>query len=157
MTEPVWRLRPVTQQDARDFAKWRYPEPYSLYNAEPGDAEHYLEPANGYFAVDEYGSLVAHVCYGADARVTGGRYDHDAIDFGAGMRPDRIGGGRGKHLLRVALDEAHERWPGKRLRTTIAAFNERAQHLVRKAGFGEVEIFRSPTGREYIVYVEADR
>jgi len=155
MTDLTWRLRPVTQQDARDFATWRYPAPYSLYDAEPGDAEHYLDPVNGYLAVDEDGELVAQVCFGADARVPGGRYDDDAIDFGVGMRPELTGGGRGPMLIELALDEAQRRWPEKQLRTTVAAFNERAQHLVRKTGFREVEVFRNPAGREFVVYVRA--
>jgi RimJ/RimL family protein N-acetyltransferase len=153
----MWRLRPITEEDARDLATWRYPEPYSLYDSGPDDVETYLDPANGYLAVaDETGRLVAHCCFGADARVPGGAYDHDAIDIGTGMRPELTGQGHGAAMLHLVIDEARRRWPGKPLRTTVAAFNERAQQLVRKAGFQETEVFVNPAGREFLVYVLTD-
>ena len=153
----MWRLRAITEEHARDLATWRYPEPYSLYDAAPEDVETYLDPANGYLAVvDETGRLVAHCCYGADARVPGGAYDQDAIDIGTGMRPELTGRGHGAALLQLVIDEARRRWPGKPLRTTVAAFNGRAQQLVRKAGFQEVEVFISPTGREFVVHMLTD-
>jgi RimJ/RimL family protein N-acetyltransferase len=150
----AWKLRAITEADARDLATWHYPEPYSLYDSGPEDVEQYLDPANGYFAVvDETGYLVAHCCFGAEARVPGGRYADDAIDIGTGMRPELTGQGRGAAFLRLVIDEARARWPAKPVRTTVAAFNESAQHLVRKAGFREVELFSNPAGREFVVYL----
>ena len=125
-----------------------------MYDAGPEDAEHYLDPANGYLAVvDEEGQLVAHCCFGTEARVPGGRYGHDAVDIGTGMRPELTGQGRGAALVRLLIDEAKRRAPDKPLRTTIASFNERAQRLVRKAGFQEIEVLSSPAGREFVVYL----
>ena len=154
MTDDQLRLRPVADDDAREFASWRYPEPYSMYDAGPEAAAHYLDPDNGYVAiVDATEELVAHGCFGAEARVPGGRYEDDAVDIGAGMRPDLTGQGRGGALLQLLIDEAQRRSAGKPLRSTIAAFNERAQQLVRRAGFKEVELFSNPAGREFVVYV----
>ncbi len=145
-------LRPATREDAEIFASWTYPEPYSMYDASPEDAGHYLD--EGYLTVVRNGDeVVAHCCFGPDARVPGGRYEHDAIDIGAGMRPDLTGQGRGRELLEVVMNEARRRDEGRLLRATIAAFNERALQLVRSLGFQEVEIFANPSGREFVVLI----
>jgi ribosomal-protein-alanine N-acetyltransferase len=149
-----WRIREITEDDARAISTWRYPEPYSLYDSSPDDVDILLDPENGYFAVvDENGDLVAHGCFGIEARVPGGSYDRDAVDWGTGMRPDLTGRGHGMGFFRLVMDEARRRWPGKPLRTTVASYNERSMHLVRKCGFGEVEVFRNPSGREFVVFM----
>jgi ribosomal-protein-alanine N-acetyltransferase len=149
-----WTIREIRDEDARTMSTWTYDEPYSLYSASPEDAEWLANPENGYSSVvDATGELVAQCCFGFDARVPGGNYEADAIDFGTGMRPDLTGKGHGAAFLELVIDEAQQRWPDQPLRTTIAAFNERAQHLVRKFGFSETEIFRNPSGREFVVFV----
>jgi RimJ/RimL family protein N-acetyltransferase len=148
------RLRPITKEDAHFFASWRYPEPYSLYDSSPDDVHHYLDPANAYSTVvDDDGQIVGLCCFGIDARVPGGTYDDEPIDFGTGMRPDLTGQGNGRSFLNAVLAEAAQRYPGRPLRTTVAAFNERAQHLVRTIGFQEIELFRNPAGREFTVFL----
>jgi [ribosomal protein S18]-alanine N-acetyltransferase len=149
-----WRIVPITPAHARDISTWTYEEPYSLYNSEPEGAEWLLDPLNNYFAVvDERAELVAFCCFGHDARVPGGTYDDEAIDCGTGMRPDLTGQGRGTRFFELVFNEARTRWPGHPLRTTIAAFNERSQRIVRKLGFQETEIFRNPSNREFVVFV----
>jgi RimJ/RimL family protein N-acetyltransferase len=150
----MWHIREITRSDAIDISSWRYPEPYSLYDSSPDDIEALLDPANDYFAVvDEDDTLVAHGCFGADARVPGGKYEDEAVDWGTGMRPEITGQGHGLAFMQLVCDEAGRRWPGEKLRTTVATFNERSQHVVRKMGFQEVEIFRNPSGREFVVFV----
>jgi RimJ/RimL family protein N-acetyltransferase len=156
MTESTWRTRPVTTEDAREFASWHYEEPYSMYDAAPEDADRYLDPAYDYVAVvDGSDGLVGYCCFGPDACVPGGSYGDEAIDIGAGMRPSLTGRGLGSELLAAALAEACRRSPGRPQRVTIAAFNERAQRLVWRAGFAEVERFRSESGREFVVLVRS--
>ncbi len=157
MKQPTtnWTIRSITRADAEDISTWRYPEPYSLYDASPDDVEVLLDPANDYFAVvDDNGRLVAHGCFGQDARVSGGIYAHDAIDWGTGMRPEITGAGHGLAFMELVCGEARKRWPGKPLRTTVATFNERSAHVIRKMGFQEVEIFVNPSGREFVVFLE---
>src|SRR5438874_2415262 len=126
MTDNGWRIRDITEADATEMSTWTYEERYSLYNADPDDAAWLLDPQNGYSSVvDESGELVAHCCFGFDARVPGGNYDEDAIDFGTGMRPDLTGKGNGRTFLELVVAEAQKRYPRKMLRTTVAAFNER--------------------------------
>jgi RimJ/RimL family protein N-acetyltransferase len=152
----MWSIAEMTREHAEAIALWRYPEPYSLYDSSPDDIQALLDPQNQYFAVvDESGDLVGHGCFGRDARVPGARYEHDAIDWGTGMRPDLTGRGHGLAFFRLVCDEARRRWPGTPLRTTVATFNERSAQLVRKLGFREVEIFRNPANREFVVFVYA--
>jgi RimJ/RimL family protein N-acetyltransferase len=70
-----------------------------------------------------------------------------------GMRPDLVGRGYGATLLELVICEAHRRWKRLPLRTTIASFNERSTNLVRKFRFREVEIFRNPAGREFVIFL----
>ncbi|MEX2392883.1 MAG: GNAT family protein [Actinomycetota bacterium] len=154
ITKLDWRLVPITEAHAQAISTWTYEEPYSLYNSSPEAAEWLLDPLNNYFAVvDGTDDLVAFCCYGHDARVPGGTYDDEAIDWGTGMRPDLTGQGRGTNFFDLVCDEARTRWPGHPLRTTIAAFNERSQRIVRKLGFKEIEIFRNPANREFVVFL----
>ena len=88
----TWRIRDITEDDAKAISLWTYEEPYSLYSSSPEDVEWLLDPENGYSSVvDPSGDLVGFCCFGFDARVPGGNYDDDAIDFGTGMRPDLTG------------------------------------------------------------------
>jgi RimJ/RimL family protein N-acetyltransferase len=152
-----WRIIPIEEHHAREISTWTYEEPYSLYNSSPDGAEWLLDPLNNYYAViDGSDDLVAFCCFGHDARVPGGTYDEEAIDLGTGMRPDLTGHGRGLAFFELVCNEARARWPGHRLRTTIAAFNERSQRIVRKLGFQETQIFRNPANREFVVFVTTD-
>lgn len=97
---------------------------------------------------------MGHGCFGQDARVPGGRYEDDAVDWGTGMRPELTGQGHGLAFMELVCDEALRRWPGRALRTTVATFNERSAHIVRRLGFEEVETFVNPAGREFVVYLK---
>ncbi len=151
---PSLRVDEVTPAAAREFASWRYPAPYSVYDAEPDDWSRYLDPAWGYLAiVDRDEQLVGHLCFGADARVPGGGYDHPAVDIGAGMRPDLTGQGRGREFMAFVIGEAERRFPGLPLRATVAGFNRRALRLVQSLGFAEVGRFAGPGGQEFAILV----
>jgi RimJ/RimL family protein N-acetyltransferase len=102
----------------------------------------FSDPANGYFAiVDENGLLLGFCNFGADAQVPGGDYSAAAIDVGMGMRPDLTGQGQGVDYAQAVFDFAQKQYPGRALRATIAAFNERAQKVCLKHGFQVVAKF----------------
>jgi RimJ/RimL family protein N-acetyltransferase len=150
----TWSARSITREDAEHIATWRYADEYSLYDASVDDIGELLDPDNAYLAVDdEDGTLVAYGCFGCDARVPGGDYTEEAIDIGVGMRPDLTGHGRGRAFIELMLQEAERRFGEQPLRVTVASFNERSMHLMRKVGFQETAMFRNPAGREFVILV----
>jgi [ribosomal protein S18]-alanine N-acetyltransferase len=126
---------------------WRYPPPYDFYTLsdDPAATAAFLADAeSGYFQLrDGAGQLVAFCCYGEEARVPGGDYDAPALDFGIGVRPDLVGRGQGMRYLVPVLRFGATAHRPQLLRLTVAAFNQRAIRLYRRAGFQEASRFTS--------------
>jgi ribosomal-protein-alanine N-acetyltransferase len=104
----------MDEASAREILTWRYEPPYDIYNADPDEAESFiqalLDPGNAYHTfTDEHGNLVGYCCFGADARVPGGDYGADALDIGLGMRPDLTDQGRGFAFFAAIVDFARRR------------------------------------------------
>jgi GNAT superfamily N-acetyltransferase len=143
----------MTVADALAVSTWRYPGPYAIYDSEPDDWSRFLVPAYRYHAVLDDNELVAYGCFGEDARVAGGSYPPDALDIGAGTRPDLVGQRRGKALLDMLLDLAAATYGATAFRSTVAAFNHRALALCRSVGFVELARFISSGAlpREFVI------
>lgn len=146
-----FNLKPITPDDARAISRWRYGEPYSVYDGDPTSLASLLEPRFLYHSVyDERGELAGYFCFGEDARVSAGRrlgvYERDpALDIGLGMRPDLAGRGLGEEFVRAGLLFAKETYSPPAFRLTVAAFNRRAIRVYERVGFEPVETFGSPT------------
>jgi len=152
LTPVALAMRAMTVVDARAVSTWRYPGPYAIYDSEPDDWQRFLVPAYHYHAVLDDNELVAFGCFGEDARVAGGNYPPDALDIGAGLRPDLVGQGRGKALLDMLLDVAVSTYGATAFRSTVAAFNHRALALCHSVGFVELGRFISSVAppREFV-------
>lgn len=153
-------VRQLTLADAQEIVAWHYPSPYELYNTPPDEQQamivYLLAPENRCFAIKGTDStLIGFVSLGQDARVPGGDYSANALDLGIGIRPDLTGRGEGRRFLAVVVEFAQaQNPPPEHLRVTVAAFNERAQRLVRGAGFVEVQRFTHPGhGAEFVILV----
>ena len=131
-------FRELTRADADAIARWKYPEPYSVYDG--GDPDRLLKYK--YFAgLDEDGAVVGFCCFGEDARVSGLDEEEGVLDVGAGLRPDLTGIGLGGPFLREACRFGGELYAPERFRLVVAAFNRRAQMVAHALGFereGEV-------------------
>jgi [ribosomal protein S18]-alanine N-acetyltransferase len=138
-------LKPITPGDARAISRWRYDEPYSIYDGDPASVGTLLQPRFSYHSVhDERGDLVGYFCFGEDARVAAGRrlYEREsALDVGLGMRPDLTGRGLGEEFLRSGLRFAREAYSPPAFRLTVATFNRRAIRVYERTGFETVETF----------------
>jgi [ribosomal protein S18]-alanine N-acetyltransferase len=150
-------IQPITEERARAASAWRYPGPYAIYDHEQGDWQRFLEPAYRYHAVLDGRELIGYCCFGDDARVPGGEYPPDALDVGAGMRPDLVGQGLGSAFLAAILEFGRTTYAAPAFAATVAAFNQRALALCRAAGFRELSRFIS-TGdepREFVILVRS--
>ncbi len=163
----MYALRRITAADAERISRWRYPEPYGMYNGDPSSVAGLLEPRYRYHAVtDANGDLVGYFCFGPDATISEGRrlglYADDALDVGLGMRPDLAGQGLGLDFVLAGLDFARETYAPSAFRLTVAAFNRRAVKVYERAGFQTIREFGEASSRWLLmvrpeVVDEADR
>lgn len=140
-------LKQMNKEHARDISKWIYEKPYNIYSGDESD-EFIEELLDGsYFvALDERDKLVGFYCFGSSAQVPAGNVykvyeDLSFLDIGLGMRPDLCGGGKGYEFFIEGLELARKVFPSKKMRLTVAAFNNRAINLYKKIGFREVDSF----------------
>lgn len=154
------RIRPVTADDVRVFAAWRYDPPYDVYDqTDPIDQAiaYFLRPDVQCHVLVE-GDRVAGFCtFGHDARVPGGSYGDPAMDIGLGVNPALTGHGRGGEFVDAVVRHARSAFPGWSLRVTIAEHNRRALKVWSAAGFEEDERFETEReilgGRGFVVLV----
>jgi ribosomal-protein-alanine N-acetyltransferase len=150
-------LRPLTHADAVQIATWRYPPPFDLYDSSDDPAGYDPPDSDGYgfWVVDaEDGSgVVAFVCLGPEGRVAGQVDEPGTLDVGMGIRPDTVSQGRATALVPAVLDAVAAGLRPSRLRTAVAAFNERSLRLCRSAGLVERRRFDGPSGRPFVELV----
>jgi ribosomal-protein-alanine N-acetyltransferase len=127
-----YRFEPMSDDQARAIAGWRYDPPYDFYNsvADPGDLTELLDPAqraNVYFGVlSASGDLVGFFMF---------KREGDAVEVGLGLRPGLTGLGLGLPFLLAGLEFARARYAPARFRLAVAAFNQRAIQVYERAGF----------------------
>lgn len=149
----MFKFRKMDESTAWQIVGWRYPFPYEIYNCDPNRMDEavygFLLPHYCYFAIyDESDILVGFCCFGEDAQVPGGEYGADALDVGAGLRPDLTGQGLGCIFLAAILAFARQRFAPERFRVTVADFNQRALRVWEKTGFEPVQHFESLHGSQ---------
>jgi ribosomal-protein-alanine N-acetyltransferase len=133
----------MSQADAEAIAAWRYPGPFSFYDAtaDAGDLAELLDPASrgeGSVAVDdEAGELVGFFSF-TWKRVR-------ELEIGLGLRPERTGQGLGGSFLRAGLDQARERFEPERFVLSVATFNRRAIIVYQRADFVPVRVYMHST------------
>lgn len=158
-----WFFRPLRSSEARTILSWRYSPPYDFYNDTRSGPEldaaasEMAQASSGYFALHNAAAeLEGFCCVGKEARVPGGDYSREALDIGVGMRPDLTGQGLGDAFMQAVLTFLIERYRPRRLRATVALFNERAQALCRSLGFAEVDRFARPSDGVFFCIFERD-
>jgi ribosomal-protein-alanine N-acetyltransferase len=154
----VDRLLPLTGADAVAIAAWRYPQPFDVYDADGEEADAGYPPPDeaglGYYVVrDESGDVAAFVCFGPEGRVPGQDDEDGTLDIGMGVRPDLLSSGLGSSLIPLVLIEAVQRCAPRRVRTAVAAFNERSLRLCARAGLVERRRFVGPRGEPFVELV----
>lgn len=148
----VVEIADMTEEYAADIVTWRYPPPYDCYDLVGTEPAFFTDPRNGYVALVDERGLIGFRVFGADGRVPGGEYDESALDTGGGLRPDLTGRGLGRQAITIGLDYGAARFRPAAFRVTVAAFNVRAQKVVRALGFVPAATFDATTnGRGYVI------
>lgn len=157
----VLEVRPVAADDVRDFARWRYDEPYDVYDLTDPVEElvaYFTSPEVRCHVVAHDGVVVAFCTFGADGRVPGGDYSSEALDIGLGVRPDWTGRGLGADVVAAVVSHARTLTAGP-LRVTIARANARARRVWERNGFSEEATFRADRAvlgsRRFVVMTDA--
>ncbi|MBJ7338189.1 GNAT family N-acetyltransferase [Mycolicibacterium sp.] len=130
-------VRPMSVDDARRVAGWRYRERWSTYDlSSPAGL---LEELHLYSAVtDSAHAVVGFVCVGSAARVPGLDADPPFVDVGVGMDPDVVGKGSGRTFGKAVLDHLARRYPDRPLRAVVQAWNVRSLRFAVQCGFVDV-------------------
>ena len=152
------RVVAMTPEYAADIATWRYPAPYECYDVIDVEPAFFLDPANGFFAL-EAGSddLIGFRSFGPDGRVPGGEYDDSALDTGGGLRPSLTGQGLGSQAIQTGLAFGRRQFAPRAFRVTVASFNTRALRVVTSLGFRQVSSFAATTdGRGFQILVREE-
>lgn len=137
-------IRNGTTADFQQIVRWQYAPPYDAYVIPKRDWDEtiaYFAALGQNFAViaDDDDTVIGFASFGEDGQVPGGDYTQEALDIGMGMRPDLTGQGQGHAYLVAVLDYTQANFQPTYLRATIALFNQRAQNMVKRAGFVETE------------------
>lgn len=134
-----WRVTSLSEDGARQIARWRYPAPYDCYDYPAWSVmrrEHWAicDPAR---RARQFGALV-----GPDRDLTGyfriRWLGARTAEIGLGLRPDLCGRGLGWALIRAAVDAARNPFAGATVQLRVRRFNRRAIRAYERAGFRQV-------------------
>lgn len=148
---------PMNENNARIILSWRYEKPYEFYNIDSSKVEEnvqeFLDPDNAYYSItNSNNELVAHCCFGAEARVSGGNYSVEGLDIGLGMHPKLTRRGLALRAINAILNFGRATFAPSLFRVTIAEFNKQALRISEKAGFEAVQRFqREQDGKFFLV------
>lgn len=152
--EHRFSIRPMTEAVANALSVWRYPENLSFYDGE-GATDELL---NGeYHEVYEGDELIGFYCFGSSACVNGYPYDGYAIDYGLGLKPEKVGKGLGRAFVEYGIECAERAYPGREIRLTVACFNEVAARLYASLGFEVEGRFTAASGTPFAVMRRRNR
>lgn len=135
------KIVPMTKEFAAEIQRWRYDGPFAFYNnREEFWEENILAMTKGCHIafLEPSGQLAGYFGFGEDGRiptVEKGVYNEPLLDISLGLRPDLCGQGNGLAFVQQGIRYAEEVLGEKGLRLSVAAFNERAIRVYKRAGF----------------------
>lgn len=147
---------PMTLEDARTIAMWRYPGPYATYDFE-GDPAELLDTRSPFFAArDERGELVGYCCFGTTAEIgdvgpprlfTG---TDRTLSVGLVLCPDLMGQGLGLPFVAAILDFARNQFAPEAFRLFVLTWNHRARRIYERVGFTPTGTIMTGQGLEFL-------
>lgn len=130
-----YEFRPLRWGDALAVARWRYPQPYDLYDLGrvpllvSVSAHWLLAPLGrlGFYAVQSAGDpLVGVFSFNKVGRT---------VELGVALRPDLTGRHLGLEFVEAGMQFARATFAPAAFRLDVALFNQRAIRVYRRAGF----------------------
>ena len=119
------KVSPLQEADAAALDAWRYEPPYDFYDGEEDPVQN---PERFFLVRDDAGDVLGFYYFEERA---------DVVEIGLGLRPDLTGRGLGLQFFRDGVSFAKQTFGDKRVVLNVAAFNERAITVYRRAGFRE--------------------
>jgi [ribosomal protein S18]-alanine N-acetyltransferase len=116
----------MSQPSLLEMVNWRYGSPFEFYDGDgvlPRNPERFFEARN---EDDEFVGF--YYFEGRD----------DALFYGVGLRPERIGKGDGFAFVCAGLEFGRRHFMPSRVTLDVAAFNVRAKRVYERAGFRTV-------------------
>jgi RimJ/RimL family protein N-acetyltransferase len=134
---------PLTEEEAHAIQRWRYPEPYAIYNlnGDPVEVKEMLDRRSPHYAVrDDTGDLIAFFAFGSSAEVGEVGEPHlytedGGLSVGLGLHPDRTGRRLGLSLVIAGLALGRQRYHPAYFRLFVLTWNTRAIRVYERAGF----------------------
>ncbi|MGH0585229.1 GNAT family N-acetyltransferase [Bacillus mycoides] len=133
----------MSRAEAEEIAyNWHYEGEYSFYDieADEEDLAEFLEDesrGNHTFSVKENGTLIGFFSFS--------NINNQTVDIGLGMRPDITGNGFGLQFVKAGIAFSKEKYGCNYITLSVAAFNERAIKVYKRAGFEAVGTFIQKT------------
>lgn len=147
-----FEVRPLTIDDARHIARWRYSGRWSGYDL--AAADQIVDEIASYWALfDPGGTLTGFVCVGGAARVSGLEPNPALVDVGVGLHPALMGRGIAAAFGDAAVNHVARTYPGRRLRAAIQEWNTRSRRFAERLGFTTVGDLDSGAGERRVRYV----
>lgn len=140
-------IKQMDYKEAKQISEWSYEDPYSIYSMDGSDdCIDELLNGNYYSASDNENNIIGYYCFGESAQVPAGNQfnvynDKEVMDIGLGINPDLCGKGLGLKFFSNGLEFARNNLSVKDFRLTVAAFNERAIKVYKRAGFKKANSF----------------
>ncbi|GAA3410213.1 GNAT family N-acetyltransferase [Paenibacillus hodogayensis] len=148
LSQTGWRFVPMTEEHGKSICKWRYPEPYDIFNWTPWEqlkerTEEFGDPAirrEQFEAVlDGSGELCGFAQFFPLAGWT---------RLGLGLKPELCGRRLGPSFTKAIAERARQRKPLDGIDLEVLTFNVRAIRAYEQAGFAihDTYVRNTPTG-----------
>ncbi|SER99794.1 GNAT family N-acetyltransferase [Salipaludibacillus aurantiacus] len=163
--KPLFSINEMTLEAAESISKWTYDYPYELYSMDGSEEIISALLKEGYYLVSfTEVPYFGYFCLGEEARVPGGYEagiylpnETHVIDLGLGIHPEWTGKGYGPAFMASILKWIRSNREVSDVRLVVAAFNERAIRLYKKAGFVRHDLFYTRVGAADIPFISMVR
>jgi len=125
--------RLLSEADKEAVSAWRYEGDYALYNTPP----YSVQKAKGWSLANPAYAKCYYGYWDGDKLVgyTNIKEKSAAVFLGVGVAPESCSQGYGTQIMKLAVAQAKELYPGKPCYLEVRSWNRRAIRCYEKAGF----------------------